>query len=291
MLALGPPPPKSAPPAPPPLPPFKATLGPVAVAPPGEERVLRAAEKALSGQTRGLRALLPFLGPAFVACVAYIDPGNFATNISGGAQFGYKLLWVVLYANVMAMFIQTLSAKLGIATGQNLPELMRRQFSPWLVYPLWLISEVMAMATDLAEFVGASLGFNLLFQVPLLVGAVLTAISTFAMRHLQTQGFRPLEAVTTVLVLMVACCYVVELFIGRPSVHDMLLGAAIPYADKGTILVSAGIVGATIMPNVVYLHSALLADRVRPRSDEHARRLYRFTVIDVLVAMPLAGLV
>ena len=123
-------------------------------------------QDALEGRARGLGRILPFIGPAFVACVAYIDPGNFATNIAGGAQFGYNLLWVVVYANIMAMIIQTLSAKLGIATGRNLPELIRAHFPPWLVYPLWVVAEIMAMATDLAEFVGAALGFNLLFQYP-----------------------------------------------------------------------------------------------------------------------------
>jgi manganese transport protein len=265
-----------------------ADIVPPAAQAPGQDH---AGQEALEGHRRGLRRILPFIGPAFVACVAYIDPGNFATNISGGAQYGYKLLWVVVYANIMAMFIQTLAAKLGIATGKNLPELMRLHFSPWLVYPLWVVAEVMAMATDLAEFVGASLGFNLLFHIPLLVAAVLTAISTFAMLHLQTRGFRPLEALITILVLVVAGCYIVELFIGRPSAHEIAVHSLLPFVDKGSILISAGILGATVMPHVVYLHSALLADRVRPKNDEHARRLYRFTVIDVLIAMPLAGVV
>ena len=138
---------------------------------------------------RGLRRFLPFMGPAFVACVAYIDPGNFATNIAAGAEFGYNLLWVVVYANIMAMLIQTLSAKLGIATGQNLPEMMRAHFPSWLVWPLWILAEIMAMATDLAEFTGAAVGFNLLFGMPLLLAACLTGISTFCMLYLATAGF------------------------------------------------------------------------------------------------------
>ena len=150
-------------------------------------RSVRAGQEALRGQRRGLRAVLPFIGPAFIACVAYIDPGNFATNIGGGAQFGYKLLWVVIYSNMMAMLIQTLSAKLGIATGRNLPELIRDHFPRWLVWPLWIVSEVMAMATDLAEFVGASVGFNLLFHVPLLAGRR-------ADRHLHLRHALPAEA-------------------------------------------------------------------------------------------------
>src|SRR5919199_2768045 len=173
--------------------------------------------------------LLPFLGPAFVACVAYIDPGNFATNIAAGEKFGYNLLWVVVYANLMAMLIQTLSAKLGIATGKNLPEMIKEHFPGWLVWPLWVLAEVMAMATDLAEFTGAAVGFNLLFGMPLFLAACLTAISTFAMLYLQQRGFRPLEALITVMVLVVAGCYIVELFLGQPSPSEIAYHALIPY--------------------------------------------------------------
>ena len=252
---------------------------------------VRAGQEALHGHRRGLRAVLPFIGPAFIACVAYIDPGNFATNISSGAQFGYNLLWVVIYANIMAMFIQTLSAKLGIATGKNLPEMIREHFPSWLVYPLWVVAEIMAMATDLAEFTGAAVGFNLLFGIPLLAAAGLTAVSTFGMLYLQRRGFRPLESLITVLVLAVAACYVVELWVGRPSLSQMAYHAVVPFVSGDSLMLTAGILGATVMPHVVYLHSALLADRVRPRTPEQARRLFGFTVIDVLVAMPLAGLV
>src|SRR5437868_794447 len=235
--------------------------------------------------------IFSFLGPAFIACVAYIDPGNFATNIAGGAQFGYNLLWVVVYANIMAMLIQTLSAKLGIATGRNLPELMRAHFPPWLVWPLWIIAEVMAMATDLAEFTGAAIGFNLLFHIPLLLGAVLTGLSTFAILYLQKHGFRPLEALITVLVLVVAGCYVAELFLSGPSVSQIAYHAIVPFVGPNTFLLSAGILGRTVMPHVVYLHSALTQDRIKPRDDQEARRLFRFTVADVFIALPLAGVV
>lgn len=254
-------------------------------------RSVRAGQEALRGHRHGIRALLPFIGPAFIACVAYIDPGNFATNIASGAQFGYNLLWVVIYANIMAMIVQTLSAKLGIATGRNLPELMRAYFPSWLVGPLWIVAEVMAMATDLAEFVGAAVGFNLLFHIPLLGGAVLTGISTFAMLYLQRHGFRPLEALITVLVLVVAGCYVIELFLSDASPTQMAYHAVVPYFRPNTFLLSAGILGATVMPHVVYLHSALTQDRVRPRNPAEARRLFRFTLVDVCTAMPLAGLV
>jgi manganese transport protein len=252
---------------------------------------VRAGQEALRGQRRGLRAVLPFIGPAFIACVAYIDPGNFATNIASGAQFGYNLLWVVIYANIMAMLIQTLSAKLGIATGRNLPELMRTHFPRWIIWPLWVVAEIMAMATDLAEFVGAAVGFNLLLHVPLLAGAVLTGLSTFGMLYLQKYGFRPLEALITVLVLVVAGSYVAELFLAHPDPAKIAYHAVVPFVGPNTFLLSAGILGATVMPHVVYLHSALTQDRVRPRNPQEARRLFRFTQLDVYIAMPLAGVV
>ena len=251
----------------------------------------RAGEEALRGRRHGVRAVLPFIGPAFVACVAYIDPGNFATNIGAGAKFGYTLLWVVVYSSLMAIFVQTLSAKLGIATGKNLPELIREHFPPWLVWPLWVVAEIMAMATDLAEFVGAAVGFNLLLHVSLLVGAALTGISTIGMLYLQRKGFRPLEALITVLVLVVAGAYVVELFIARPDGGQMVYHGVVPSLGANGFLLAAGILGATVMPHVVYLHSALTQHRVIARNDAQKRRLFRFTLIDVLVAMPLAGVV
>jgi len=258
---------------------------------PGSARAVRAGHEALEGRRRGLRAALPFIGPAFVACVAYIDPGNFATNIAAGAQFGYNLLWVVVYSNLMAMLIQTLSAKLGIATGKNLPEMIRAHFPPWIVWPLWVVAEIMAMATDLAEFTGAAVGFNLLLHVPLLVGAALTAVCTFAILYLQKHGFRPMEALITALVLVVAGAYVAELLLVRPSLGQMAYHAVVPFVGPNTFLLSAGILGATVMPHVVYLHSSLTQDRIRPRTPEQAKRLFRFTVLDVLVALPLAGVV
>jgi manganese transport protein len=254
-------------------------------------KTVRAAYESLAGKRKGWRAALPFIGPAFIACVAYIDPGNFATNIAAGAQFNYNLLWVVVYANVIAMLVQTLSAKLGIATGKNLPEMIREQFPRWLVYPLWIVAEIMAMATDLAEFVGASVGFNLLFGIPLLPAAVLTGISTFAILYLEKRGFRPLEALITVLVLVVAGCYVAELFLVKPDGGQVLFHGVVPFASQDTLLLSAGILGATVMPHVVYLHSALTQRRITTKDPRQLRRLFRFTLIDVLVAMPLAGLV
>jgi manganese transport protein len=192
---------------------------------------------------------------------------------------------------MMAMFIQALSAKLGIATGQNLPELMRAHFPGWLIGPLWVVAEIMAMATDLAEFVGAAVGFNLLLHVPLLVGAMLTGLSTFGMLYLQRHGFRPLEALITMLVLVVAGTYVAELVLSGPSLPQMAYHGVVPYVRANTFILSAGILGATVMPHVVYLHSALTQDRIRPRDSAEARRLFRLTLVDVLVAMPLAGVV
>jgi manganese transport protein len=256
-----------------------------------DRRAPGAGEEAIRGTRKGLGAVLPFIGPAFIACVAYVDPGNFATNIGAGARFGYDLLWVVVYASIMAMIIQTLSAKLGIATARNLPELMREHFPSWLIYPLWIVAEVMAMATDVAEFVGASVGFNLLLHVPLFIGAVLAGVATFGMLYLQRFGFRPLEALITAFVLVIAGCYIGELVIAKPVLGSVAYHSVVPFANSTTFLLTAGILGATVMPHVVYLHSALTQDRIHARSDTEKRRLFRFTLIDIFAAMPLAGLV
>src|ERR1700674_391157 len=153
-----------------------------------------AAREAIEGRRRGLRALLPFLGPAIIASVAYIDPGNFATNIQGGALYGYALLWVILLANLMAMLLQSMSAKLGIATGKSLAEVCRERFPTWVCYVLWITQEVTAMATDLAEFLGAAIGFNLLLGIPLFAAGLLTGVGVFAILAFQGKGFRGIEA-------------------------------------------------------------------------------------------------
>src|SRR5438067_3920734 len=247
-------------------------------------------ERILSATSRF--RLLPFLGPAFIACIAYIDPGNFATNIAGGSKFGYTLVWVIVASNLMAMLIQTLSAKLGIATGRNLPELCRRHFSSRASTFLWLQAEVIAMATDLAEFLGAALGFHLLFGIGLLPAAAITGVCAFAILGLQRFGFRPLEAVLATMVAAIGFCYVAELFKAKPPVGTVVHHAFVP-AFQGTesVLLAVGILGATVMPHVIYLHSALMQDRIRPDSDEQARRLFRFTVVDVVIAMVIAGLI
>jgi len=234
--------------------------------------------------------ILPFMGPAFVASVAYIDPGNFATNIQGGARYGYMLLWVILLANLMAMLIQNLSSKLGIATGRNLPELIRERFPKAGSFFYWIQAELIAMATDLAEFLGASLAFQLLFHIPLLWGAVLTGIVTFSVLALQKRGFRPIEIAITAFVGVIVLSYVVQLFLSRPGL-DALSGFIPKLAGPESLYLSVGIIGATVMPHVIYLHSSLTQGRIQTGSEEEKRRLARFNRFDVILAMSLAGLV
>jgi manganese transport protein len=256
-------------------------------------RVERAGLLVLEGGAgrRRLWSILPFLGPAFVACVAYIDPGNFATNIAAGAQFGYSLLWVVLLSNLMAMLLQYLSAKLGIATGENLPETIRERWPRPISLSLWIVAEIAAMATDLAEFLGGALGFNLLFHIPLFAAGLLTGATTLAILGLQRHGVRPLEAIIVSLVGVIAACYVVETLLGRPDWGQVAYHTVVPTVSSSTILVSVGILGATVMPHVVYLHSALTQRRIRARNETEKRRLLRFNTVDVVVAMTLAGII
>jgi manganese transport protein len=250
------------------------------------------AGRVLRGQpSRGFR-VLPFLGPAFVASVAYIDPGNFATNIAGGSKFGYTLIWVIVAANLMAMLIQTLSAKLGLATGRNLPEICRERFPRRVAITLWVQAEAIAMATDLAEFLGAALGFHLLLGIGLFPAAVITGVTAFLILGLQRFGFRPFEAVIAAIVGVIGVCYVGELFYAKPPVGTVAEHAFVPHFAGGeSVLLAVGILGATVMPHVIYLHSALTQERVRPENEAQARRLYRFTRIDVVIAMTIAGLI
>jgi manganese transport protein len=252
---------------------------------------VQAAEDALRGYPRTWR-ILPFLGPAFVACVAYIDPGNFATNIAGGSKFGLTLCWVILASNLMAMLIQTLSAKLGIATGRNLPEVCRAEFSRRTSFGLWIQAELIAMATDLAEFLGAALGFHLLLGIELFPAALLTGVVTFAILGLQRIGLRTFEAVIAAFVATIGACYLAEIWYSHPPLGQVALHAVKPeFAGSESVLLAVGILGATVMPHVIYLHSALTQNRVVPRNDEEARRLYRYTKIDVVIAMTIAGLI
>src|SRR5947209_857240 len=251
-----------------------------------------AARAALDGRKKGLLAFLPFLGPAFIASVAYIDPGNFATNIQGGSAFGYNLLWVIALANLMAMLLQTMSAKLGLATGQNLAELSRQEFRKPVVYAMWIVSEIAAMATDLAEFLGASIAINLLFGLPLLYATLITGVATYLILTLEGRGFRPLEAVITALVGVIAVCYVFETFFSHPNWGQVGLHTLVPWlGGTQSILFSVGIIGATVMPHVIYLHSSLTQHRIIPRSEKEARRIFRWSIPDVVIAMGLAGLV
>jgi manganese transport protein len=247
-------------------------------------------ERILSGA--GPFRILPFLGPAFIAAVAYIDPGNFATNIAGGSKFGYTLVWVIVASNLMAMLIQTLSAKLGIATGKNLPEVCREEFSRRTSILLWLQAEAIAMATDLAEFLGAALGFHLLFGIALFPAAVLTGIAAFAILGLQRFGFRPLEATIAVMVGVIGLCYVIELFYANPPLLQVAKHAVIPgFQGSESVLLAVGILGATVMPHVIYLHSSLTQSRIVPESDAEAKKLLWYTKVDVVIAMSIAGLI
>jgi manganese transport protein len=236
--------------------------------------------------------ILPFLGPAFIACVAYIDPGNFATNIAGGSKFGYRLVWVIVAANLMAMLIQTLSAKLGIATRRNLPEVCREQLPRRVTFFLWLQAEAIAMATDLAEFLGAAIGIQLLTGMPLFPAAVLSGIASFVILGLQRFGVRPLEAVIATLVGVIGACYVGELLFADPDYGQVLRHAVTPeFGGNEALLLSVGILGATVMPHVIYLHSALTQDRIVAHTEEDEKTLLRYTRIDVIVAMTIAGLI
>jgi manganese transport protein len=250
---------------------------------------LRTVDEALH-RTR-FRAL-PFLGPAFIASVAYIDPGNFATNIAAGSEFGYRLIWVIVLANLLAMLIQTLSAKLGIATARNLPEVCRDEFPRRVVFGLWLQAEAIAMATDLAEFLGAAIGIDLLTGIGLFYSAVLAGIAAFAILELQRFGVRMLEAVIASLVGVIGGCYVVELLFAHPSYSAVFHHAITPQlGGSEAVLLSVGILGATVMPHVIYLHSALTQDRLVPETHEDAQTLLRYTRLDVVVAMTIAGLI
>ncbi len=259
---------------------------------PGEARVIEAAERALSGERRGVRAVLPFLGPAFIAAVAYVDPGNFATNMAGGSQFGYTLLWVVLAANLMAMLVQSMSAKLGIATGRSLPEVCRDRFSFRVVVLLWLQAEAVAMATDLAEFVGAALGLHLVFGLPLWLSGLLTGLAAFTILGMQVRGFRRLEATITALVGVVVLAFGLEVLRSSPSATGVAHGLFVPaFSGHGSALLAVGIIGATVMPHVIYLHSSLTQNRIVGANPAARRKIFRFEMVDITIAMGIAGVI
>lgn len=259
-----------------------------------DKATLQLAEATLSGETPlpFWKRIVAFLGPAFVASVAYMDPGNFATNISGGARYGYMLLWVILLSNLIAMLIQALSAKLGIATGRSLPELIRDEFPKPLVIFFWIQAEVIAMATDLAEFLGAALGLNLLLGIPLLPAAMITGVLAFLILDLERYGFRPLEIAITMFIGVIAICYLIEIWLARPNGMELVMALVPPrLTDTESVLLAVGILGATVMPHVIYLHSALTQGRIVAQSPERRRRIFRFELYDVILALGTAGLI
>jgi manganese transport protein len=256
------------------------------------ERTVAAARGVLAGERGGFRAYSAFAGPAVIASIAYVDPGNFATNIQAGAKYGYGLLWVVLLANLIAMLFQALSAKLGIVTGRNLAEMCRDHFAPPVVWAMWGVSEIAAMATDLAEFLGGAIGLSLLFQMPLILGMVVTGIVTYGLLMFERLGFRPIELIIGTMVSMIALCYIVEMFIAPIDWLSAAIHTVTPQiADGQALLLAVGIIGATVMPHAVYLHSGLTQARMPVLDDGERRKVLRFSNLEVVVALAVAGLV
>ena len=256
------------------------------------ERAVAAAQRVLSGQHAGWRAYAAFAGPAVIASIAYVDPGNFATNIQAGAKYGYDLLWVVLLANLIAMLFQALSAKLGIVTGRNLAEMCRDHFPRPVIWAMWVVSEIAAMATDLAEFLGGAIGLSLLLQVPLLAGMAATAVVTYGLLMFEGFGFRPIELIIGSMVSIIALCYLVEMFIVPVDWSSAGLHTFVPQiADAQALLLAVGIIGATVMPHAVYLHSGLTQARMPVRDDTERRKVLRFSNQEVIAALIVAGLV
>jgi manganese transport protein len=255
-------------------------------------RTVEAARALLAGERRGFRGYLAFAGPAVVASIAYMDPGNFATNIQAGAKYGYQLLWVVLLANLIAMLFQALSAKLGIVTGRNLAEMCREQFSLPVAIAMWIVSEIAAMATDLAEFVGAAIGLSLLLGMPLLWGMVVTAVIVYGILMCDRFGFRPVELIISCLVAVIGVCYLIEMFIAPVDWRAAALHTVLPaLPDSGALLLAVGIIGATVMPHAVYLHSGLTQDRIPARNTGETRTVLRISNTEVVIALAIAGLV
>ena len=256
------------------------------------ERTTVAIGETLAGRRRGVRSALLFAGPAIIASIAYVDPGNYATNIQAGAGYGYTLLWVVLMANLIAMLFQALSAKLGIVTGRNLAEMCREQFPTPVVWAMWAVSEVAAMATDLAEFLGGAIGLALLFDMPLMAGMIVTAIVTYGILLFEGRGYRPMELIIGALVAVIGLCYVIEIFIAPIAWGEAAYHMVLPnIPDAAALTISVGIIGATVMPHAVYLHSGLTQNRA-PASDENTRRkLLKYSNIEVVLALAVAGMV
>ncbi|EWY36870.1 manganese transporter [Skermanella stibiiresistens SB22] len=257
------------------------------------DRTSGAIQDVLSGRRRGgVMSSLLFVGPAVISSIAYMDPGNFATNIQAGARYGYTLLWVVIMANLIAMLFQALSAKLGIVTGKSLAELCRDRFPKPVVLVMWAVSEVAAMATDLAEFLGGAIGFSLLFDMPLMAGMVVTAIVTYGILLFESKGFRPMELIIGGLVGAIGLCYLIEMLLAPVAWDQAALGAVTPrIPDAAALAIAVGIIGATVMPHAIYLHSGLTQGRVITRNDAERRMLLRFSNREVVVALAVAGMV
>jgi manganese transport protein len=256
------------------------------------ERTVTTAHELLAGRRRSIRNYVVFAGPAVVASIAYMDPGNFATNIQAGAKYGYGLLWVVLLANLIAMLFQALSAKLGIVTARNLPELCHKHFPAPVVWAMWVISEIAAMATDLAEFLGGAIGLSLLFSLPLLAGMLVTGVIVYGILMFERLGFRPIELLIGNLVAIIALCYLIEMFVAPVDWRSAAAHLALPeLADAQALLLAVGIIGATVMPHAVYLHSGLTQGRIPSRNDGDKRLLVRISNIEVIIALAIAGLV
>ena len=256
------------------------------------DRTNAAIANAMSGRKRGLMTPLLFAGPAVIASIAYMDPGNFATNIQAGSRYGYALLWVVVMANMIAMLFQALSARLGIVTNRNLAEMCRDQFSRPVVWGMWVGSEIAAMATDLAEFLGGALALSLLFHMPLLAGMGITALVTYGLLMVEKRGFRPVELMIGGLVAVIALCSLVDMFIAQVDWAAAGLGMVTPQLpDAQALTIAVGIIGATVMPHAIFLHSGLTQHRTHARNPGERRTLLRFSNIEVVIALTLAGLV
>ncbi|WP_118181195.1 Nramp family divalent metal transporter [Paraburkholderia phosphatilytica] len=246
----------------------------------------------LAGRQRGPRAMVALAGPAIVASIAYMDPGNFATNIQAGAGYGYSLLWVVILANVLAMLFQSLSAKLGLVTGRNLAEICRDRLPRPLVIAMWIVSEIAAMATDLAEFVGGAIGISLLLHLATIPSMLVTAALTYSLLQFEKRGFRPLELIIAGLVGVIGLSYVAELVLAHVAWLEVASGAVTPrFQDQGALTIAVGIVGATVMPHVLFLHSGLMQNRAEIGSEKDRMKLLRFSNIEIVAALGIAGLI
>jgi manganese transport protein len=256
------------------------------------ERTVATTLDVLAGRRGGVMAAFAFAGPAVIASIAYMDPGNYATNIQAGARYGYELLWVVLAANLIAMLFQALSAKLGIVTGKNLAELCRERFPRPVVWAMWVVSEIAAMATDLAEFLGGAIGLSLLFHMPLIAGMAITAVITYGILMFERFGFRPVELIIAGLIGIIGLCYLIEMFIAPVDWASAAMHMVVPkIPDPEALLLSVGIIGATVMPHAIYLHSGLTQARIPVRNDDERSRVLRFSNREVVVALAIAGMV